>query len=95
VRVQSKRQTALIAERALADGLAVNSPLEPARRGGHVTVDFPRSEEVSKELIRRRFIIDYRPGAGIRIAPHFYNTDAECLAILDEIRAIRASLPGQ
>jgi kynureninase len=89
VREQSMRQTALIAERALADGLTVNSPSEAEQRGGHVTVDFPRAEEVSQELIRRRFIIDYRPGAGIRIAPHFYNTDDECVAILDEIRAIR------
>jgi len=77
-------------ERALADGLTVNSPLEPERRGGHVTVDFPDAEAVSHELIQRRFVIDYRPGAGIRIAPHFYNTDDECLAILEEIAAIRA-----
>jgi kynureninase len=55
-----------------------------------VTVDFPLAEAVSRELIRRRFIIDYRPGAGIRIAPHFYNQDDECLAILDEIRLIRS-----
>ncbi len=89
VRTQSRRQTALIVERALADGLTVNSPLESERRGGHVTVDFPSAEAVSRELIRRRFIIDYRPGAGIRIAPHFYNRDDECIAILDEIRAIR------
>lgn len=91
VRAQSLRQTALIAERALADGLTVNSPLDPARRGGHVTVDFPACEAVSQELIRRRFIIDFRPGAGIRIAPHFYTTDDECLAILDEIQSIRAA----
>jgi kynureninase len=90
VRAQSRRQTAMIVKRALADGLTVNSPLDGERRGGHVTVDFPSAEAVSRELIRRRFIIDYRPGAGIRIAPHFYNRDDECLAILDEIRLIRS-----
>jgi kynureninase len=89
VREQSRRQTALIVERALADGLTVNSPHDAERRGGHVTVDFPDAEAVSQELIRRGFVIDYRPGAGIRIAPHFYTTDDECLAILDEIEAIR------
>jgi kynureninase len=94
VRQQSERQTALVVERALTDGLTVNSPLDAARRGGHVTVDFPNAEDVSQELIRRGFVIDYRPGAGIRIAPHFYNTDDECLAILDEIRAIRESFGG-
>ena len=91
VRAQSRRQTQLIVERALADGLTVNSPLDPDRRGGHVTVDFPGAEAVSRRLIERRFIIDYRPGAGIRIAPHFYNTDAECEAILDQIKSLRAS----
>ena len=29
---------------------------------------------VADELLRRGVIVDYRPGAGIRIAPHFYNT---------------------
>jgi kynureninase len=32
---------------------------------------------VADELIRRGIIVDHRPGAGIRIAPHFYNTDDE------------------
>ena len=92
VRAQSQRQTALIVDRALADGLTVNSPVDARRRGGHVTVHLPDAEAVSQELIRRRFIIDYRPGAGIRIAPHFYNTDDECVAILDEIRTIPSSI---
>lgn len=90
VRAQSQRQTQRLVEQALADGLTVNSPLEGARRGGHVTVDFPGAERVAAELIARRFIIDHRPGAGIRIAPHFYTTDAECDAILDQIRLLRA-----
>jgi kynureninase len=92
VRAQSMRRTSMLVERALADGLTVNSPLDAGRRGGHVTVDFPDAERVSRELIRRRFIIDYRPGAGIRVAPHFYNTDAEVTAIMDEIGAIRRGL---
>ncbi|MGH2599518.1 MAG: aminotransferase class V-fold PLP-dependent enzyme, partial [Dehalococcoidia bacterium] len=58
IRALSQRRTALIVERALADGLTVNSPLEPERRGGHVTVDFADAEAVSQELIQRRFIID-------------------------------------
>ncbi|MGI8553057.1 MAG: aminotransferase class V-fold PLP-dependent enzyme [Dehalococcoidia bacterium] len=89
IRAKSRRQTAQIVERAQELGLSVRSPLEPEQRGGHVTVAFEGDEAVSKELIRRRFIIDYRPGSGIRIAPHFYNTDEECDAILNEIQAIR------
>ena len=90
IRAQSQRQTQRLVERALALGLTVNSPLRAAERGGHVTVDFPGAEGVSRELIARRFIIDYRPGAGIRIAPHWYNTDDECGAVLAEIEALRA-----
>jgi kynureninase len=91
IRAKSMRQTQRIVERALAMGLTVNSPLPAERRGGHVTVDFPDAEVVSKELIARRFIIDYRPGAGIRIAPHWYTTDDECDAVMDEIAAIRTA----
>ena len=32
---------------------------------------------VTKELGRREILVDYRPGAGVRIAPHFYTTDEE------------------
>jgi kynureninase len=42
-------------------------------------------------LIERGFIIDWRPRGGIRISPHFYNSDDECRAIMEEIRLLRAS----
>lgn len=70
----------------------VNTPPEFERRGNHVTVDVPNAQAVKEELIGRGFVIDYRPGAGIRIAPHFYNTDDECQAILEEIGAILKTL---
>ena len=89
IREKARHQTQLIYDGARARGYTVNSPEPFERRGNHVTVDFPDAEAVKAELIRRGFVIDYRPGAGIRIAPHFYNTDDECLAILDEIEAIR------
>ncbi|MDQ6768346.1 MAG: aminotransferase class V-fold PLP-dependent enzyme [Candidatus Eremiobacteraeota bacterium] len=69
-------------------GLQVNSPLDPTQRGGHVTVEFPGSESASKELIRRGFLVDYRPKAGIRIAPHFYNTSEEVSAVFEEMHSI-------
>ena len=40
-------------------------------------VDVPDGAAVADELIRRGVIVDYRPGAGIRMAPHFYNTEDE------------------
>ena len=61
-----------------------------ARRGGTVTLDVPAAEAVTSELIARGVIVDHRPGAGIRLAPHFYSTEAEidhALAVLDELVA--------
>lgn len=88
IRERHLRLTARAVERAQAEGLTVNSPLDPLVRGGHVTVDFPGAEGACAELIRRKFIVDYRPGAGIRIAAHFYNTLDEVDAVFDEIRKI-------
>jgi kynureninase len=43
---------------------------------------------VTDELIRRGVIVDYRPGAGIRIAPHFYNTVDEIEHAVRELSGI-------
>lgn len=90
IRKRSMAMTARIVERALEMGLVVNTPTDPKVRAGTVSVDFPGAEQACDELIRRRFIVDYRPRAGIRISPHFYNTDDECEAIMDEIAKLRA-----
>jgi kynureninase len=92
IRGKARHQTQLILEGALERGFTVNTPRDFDCRGNHVTVDLPGAQRVKEELIRRGIVIDYRPGAGIRIAPHFYNTDDECSAILDEMVAIQRSL---
>jgi kynureninase len=89
IRERSQALTQLIVDGALERGFGVRSPLEPARRGGHVTIDVADAQQVHEELIRRGFMVDHRPGGGIRIGPHFFNTEAECVAVLDEIAAIR------
>ncbi len=88
IRKRSTELTSYAIEQALANGLTVNTPVAPAERGGHVTVDFPLAQTVCRELIRRRFMVDYRPRAGIRVAPHFYNSQAEVGAVFSEIRSI-------
>jgi len=62
--------------------------MDAARRGGTVVINVPHSEAVAAELVARKFIVDHRPGAGIRIAPHFYTTDDECDAVIAEIGTI-------
>jgi kynureninase len=89
IRERSRSLTQPLLEGALERGFTVRSPHDPARRGGHVTVDPGDSQWVHDQLHRRGFVVDHRPGAGIRVAPHFYNSAEECTAILDEMIAIR------
>jgi kynureninase len=87
VREKSIRQTTRLIELADARGYGVHAPRESARRGGTVAVDVPHADEVSQFLLSRNVLVDYRPGAGIRIAPHFYTTDEEldaAIAAIDE-----------
>ena len=90
IRERSVSLTQPLLEGALERGFTVRSPHDPARRGGHVTIDPGDSERVHDELLRRGFSVDHRPGVGVRVGPHFYNSADECTAILDEMAAIRA-----
>jgi len=90
IRERSQSLTQPLLESALDRGFTVNSPYDADRRGGHVTIDPGDAERVHHELIDRRFVVDYRPGTGIRVSPHFYNTHEECMAVLDEMEKIRA-----
>ena len=74
IREKSMRQTALIIDLADELGYEVVSPRDAERRAGTVTVNPPHAFEVSNELLARDIKIDFRPKAGIRIAPHFYNS---------------------
>ena len=52
--------------------------------------DVPHAREVARALLERDVIVDYRPGAGIRVAPHFYTSDDEVesvVALIDDILA--------
>ena len=90
IREKSLRQTRRMMDRADALGFRVNTPREDDRRGGTVCIDFDGAEGVSKELIRRGILLDYRPKCGIRASPHFYTTDDEVERLFEEIESIRA-----
>jgi kynureninase len=74
IRAKSLRLTRRLMDLAKEAGFRINTPEADAERGGTVIVDVPDGSSVADELIRRDVIVDYRPGAGIRMAPHFYNT---------------------
>jgi kynureninase len=88
IRAKSKRQTAKLIELADARGWKVNTPRDPERRGGTVSIDMPNAKEVAAELNRRDVVVDWRPNAGVRFSPHFYTKDEEltlAIATVDEI----------
>ena len=92
IREKSKRQTARLL--ALADdaGIPVKTCRDPERRGGVVTFDVQNGKEVTQELIRREILVDYRPKAGIRVAPHFYTADEELDLTVAAIRELAFDL---
>lgn len=77
-----------IIDRARAAGLTVHSPVEHERRTGFVAVDFPGSEAACKQLIAERVKLDWRPGCGLRLGPHFYNTEDEVERLMDRVVAL-------
>ena len=77
IRERSLALTRRLIAAARAAGFRLNTPDDDRERGGSVIVDVPEGAAVADALIRRGIIVDHRPGAGIRIAPHFYNTEAE------------------
>ena len=94
IREHSMRMTAHLLDKVIEMGWPSLTPHDPARRAGTVCANPPDSELISRELLMHDFLIDWRPDAGIRIAPHFYNTIDECDALIAEIAAIMMKRPG-
>jgi len=88
IREKSKRQTQRLMDGAAARGWKVNSPRDASMRGGTISVDCPHASAVKSELIARNILVDYRPGAGVRLSPHFYNRDEEIDFALEQMEDI-------
>ena len=85
IAAESRRRTALLVEGARERGWRVNCPADPAQRGGAVMIGVEDPERAAAALRARGILVDWRPGAGLRFGPHFFNTD-------DEVRAALAAL---
>ncbi len=91
IRERSVEQTALLVELLGEAGFQVGSPHDPARRGGTVVVRTPDVERVDQELAARGILCDYRPDVGLRLGPHFFNTDDELRYAVEQISEIAGS----
>jgi kynureninase len=85
IREKSLRLTRRLMDAAKSRGWRLNTPEHDDERGGSVVVDVPQADQVTTELLRRQIIVDYRPGAGIRLAPHFYSTEADIDRAVDAL----------
>src|SRR5260221_7537659 len=74
IREKSVEMTTRLMAGAAGRGWRVNTPDNPTERAGTVSVDCPHAAEVCRELLAREILVDYRPKAGVRVSPHFYNT---------------------
>jgi kynureninase len=85
IRESSLRQTQLLIDLADGAGFEVHSTRDSARRGGAVIIEVPEGAAVYAELEERGILGDFRPGAGIRLGPHFFSTDDELRFVVDQI----------
>jgi kynureninase len=93
IREKSMRMTTRLLEGAKARCWRVNTPENPTERAGTVSIDCPHAAEVCSELLAREILVDYRPKAGVRLSPHFYNREEECdfaIAQMEEILRTQA-----
>jgi kynureninase len=94
IRKKSIHQTKKLIDMAERKGWRVNSPLDPAKRGGTVSIDMPDSQDVCRQLLGRGVLVDWRPKAGVRMSPHFYNTDEELEIAIHTVEEILRQRPA-
>ena len=90
IRERSLQLTTHLMAAAEEAGFEVRTPRDPERRAGTVSIWHEQAERLCQELLQREIMCDYRPRAGIRLSPHFYNTAEECdhaIATLKELAA--------
>jgi kynureninase len=90
IRAHNVRLTTALLDGALERGFTVPTPYEPARRTGWIGMDFPGAARAVESLVARRVFVDYRPGCGIRVGPHFYSNDDDVAAFFEALDDVRA-----
>ncbi len=85
IRKRSIEMTGKLISFANDKGWPLKTPEKESERAGTVSFNIPNAQIVERELLKRNFLVDYRPRAGLRVSPHFYNTDAELDDLLSAI----------
>jgi kynureninase len=88
IQAESQRRTEWMIDFALEHGWKVNSPRDVNDRGASVMIYVDDGPAMVTRLNERKVFVDCRPGVGLRISPHFFNTDEEvreAMGILGEL----------
>ena len=88
IAAESQRRTQLMIDFASDRGWTINTPPDKNLRGGSVMIGVDDPPVMVERLAERRVFVDWRPSAGLRVSPHFFNTDEEiqeALNILAEL----------
>src|SRR3989440_3917333 len=88
IAAESRRRTGWMVEFALEHGWRLNSPREPEERGGSVMIGVEDAHVKVARLAGRKVFVDWRPSVGLRISPHFFNTDEEVREALEILKAV-------
>jgi kynureninase len=91
IRTRSLELTDLLIRLADEAGFEVTSQRDQARRGASATLRTPGFEGVHAELAERQILCDFRPEVGLRLGPHFFNTEAELEYAVGQIAEIVSS----
>ncbi|MBI1761204.1 MAG: aminotransferase class V-fold PLP-dependent enzyme [Acidobacteria bacterium] len=88
IAAESRRRTARMVEFMQAKGWPLHSPANVNERGGTVMLGVADGPQMVARLAEHKVFVDCRPGVGLRMSPHFFNTDEEveaALAVLAEV----------
>ena len=77
IAAESERRTQLMIDFALERGWSINTPLARDQRGGTVMISVEDGPIMVEQLAEKRVFVDCRPRVGLRVSPHFFNTDEE------------------
>ncbi len=90
IRAKSLELTRRLIDAAQVRGWPVHTPSGDASRGGAVVLDLPDGARLTDRLAQRGVIVDHRPDAGLRLAPHFYSSAEDidrAVAVIDDLLA--------
>jgi kynureninase len=77
ISAESQRRTQWIIDFASERGWTINTPVNKNQRGGSVMIGVENASSMVERLAEQKVFVDWRPEAGLRMSPHFFNTDEE------------------